>query len=82
VLPAVIAWAAGATVFFRSLLFSGFDLMPGNRLDGRVIVYLHEHLFRWLLGDRPLMSPDFYHPQKACSAIPMPSFSTFFLIHR
>jgi hypothetical protein len=29
-----------------------------------VIVYLHEHLFRWLLGDRPLASPDFYHPQK------------------
>jgi hypothetical protein len=51
-------------VFFRSLLFSGFDLMPGERLDGRVIVYLHEHLFRWLLGDRPLASPDFYHPQK------------------
>jgi hypothetical protein len=64
VLPAVIAWVAGATVFFRSLLFSGFDLMPGDRLDGRMIVYLHEHLFRWLLGDRPLTSPDFYHPQK------------------
>ncbi len=58
-----IAWAAGAAIFFRDFLLSGFDLVPGDRLDARLIVYIHEHLFQWLLGNARLTSPDIYHPQ-------------------
>ncbi|MGB7013205.1 MAG: hypothetical protein WBD97_22755 [Pseudolabrys sp.] len=46
----VLAWAGGATVFFRYPLFSSFGLIFGERGDGRMIVYFHEHLFNALRG--------------------------------
>jgi len=61
---AALAWIASAAVFFRQSIFSGFDRVPGDRLDGRLIIYLHEHLFRWLLGYAQLRSPAFYYPQR------------------
>ena len=63
-LAALLAWAASAAVAFRSSLLSGFDLVSGNAGDGRLIAYLHEHLFAALRGRAELLSPSFYFPQK------------------
>lgn len=60
---AVLAWAIGAAVFFRGSLISGFAVVNGDPDDGKLIVYLHEHLFRWLKGQASFGSPAFYFPQ-------------------
>lgn len=59
----MLAWAAGASVFFRISLLSGFKVVPGDLIDSRMIIYFHEHLFQWLLGNEQLYSPPFYYPQ-------------------
>lgn len=56
------AWAGGAAVFFRVTLLSGFALTTGNGGDGRLVVYLHEHLYRWLQGRAAFNSPGMYFP--------------------
>ena len=53
----------GAAVFFRVQWLSRFDIVSGDALDGRLVVYIHEHLFQWLLGHVALASPPFYYPQ-------------------
>ena len=58
----VLAWAGGATVFFRYPLFSSFGLIFGERGDGRMLVYFHEHLFNALRGKAQLVSPGFFYP--------------------
>ena len=58
----VLAWAGGATVFFRYPLFSSFGLIFGERGDGRMIVYFHEHLFNALHGKAQFVSPGFFYP--------------------
>src|ERR1044071_2596242 len=60
----VLAWAAGAAVFFRHSLLSWFDTVIGDAGDGRMIVYLHEHLFNAVRGRAALPSPPFYFPQQ------------------
>ena len=56
-------WALGAAVFFRAALSSGFAVTSGDVADGRLIVYLHEHLYRWLLGQASFLSPAMFYPQ-------------------
>jgi hypothetical protein len=58
----VLAWAGGATVFFRYPLFSSFAVIFGERGDGRMIVYFHEHLFNALRGKAQFVSPGFFYP--------------------
>ncbi len=60
----MIAWAAAACVAFRSFVLSSFDLISGDRGDGRLIVYLHEHLYNALLGREQFLSPPFFYPQR------------------
>jgi hypothetical protein len=60
----VVAWAAAALVAFRYFFLSSFDSVSGDRGDGRMIVYLHEHLFNALLGRAQFLSPPFFYPQK------------------
>lgn len=62
-LAGVVAWAVAAAVAFRSSLMSSFDVVSGNLGDGRLITYLHEHLFNTLRGRDGLLSPPFYYPQ-------------------
>ena len=50
-------------MFFRYPLLSLFDAVIGDRGDGRMIVYLHEHLFNAIRGRAALTSPPFYFPQ-------------------
>lgn len=57
------AWAVGAAVAFRYVLMSSFDLIFGDRADGRMIIYLHEHLFNALQGRGQFLSPPIFYPQ-------------------
>src|SRR5262249_21143552 len=43
---------------------SSFDVVFGGRGDGRMIVYLHEHLFNALRGRADFLSPPIFYPQK------------------
>jgi hypothetical protein len=60
----IAAWAAAACVAFRHVVSSSFDLIFGDRGDGRLIVYLHEHLFNALQGAAPFLSPPIFYPQQ------------------
>jgi len=60
----VVAWCIGALISFRFVIASSFDLMFGDRRNGRLIIYLHEHLFRALAGRADFLSPPFFYPQK------------------
>ncbi|MFT4275401.1 MAG: hypothetical protein QM576_03500 [Rhodopseudomonas sp.] len=62
-IAALAAWFAAAAVAFRSSLLTSFAMIFGNNGDGRLIAYLHEHLFAALMGRTELLSPAFYFPQ-------------------
>lgn len=59
----LLIWAGGAAVFFRTSLVSGFDVVNGAVGDSQIIVYVHEHLFRWLQGQASFGSPAMFYPQ-------------------
>jgi hypothetical protein len=54
-------YLAGALVFFRSQFLTGFDLLFGDRGDTRLVVFLHEHVYRALLDFEGLRSPPFFY---------------------
>ena len=56
-------YVAGFLVFFRSQLFSDFDLVFGDRGDARFVVFIHEPVYRWLHGGAALLSPPFFFNQ-------------------
>jgi hypothetical protein len=60
----ICLFSLGFIVFFRNQLFSDFDLMFGDRGDARFIVFMHEHVYRWILGKSELLSPPFFFDQK------------------
>jgi hypothetical protein len=60
----VAAWAAGAAVFFREQIGSGFRLLMGNDGDARLEVYLCEHWFKVLHGQASWLDPRFFWPLK------------------
>lgn len=60
---AIAAWALTAAVFFRQALSSSFGLVFGDKVDGSLIIYLHEHLVRALADQADFFSPPFFYPQ-------------------
>jgi hypothetical protein len=62
-LVGVAVWAAGAVISFRFVILSSFDLIFGDRGDGRLIIWLHEHLFQALIGHAQWLSPPMFFPQ-------------------
>jgi hypothetical protein len=56
-------YVVGALVFFRQQIFSGFDLSFGDRGDNRLIIFIHEHVYRSLHADSLLLSPPFFFNQ-------------------
>ncbi len=50
------------------MLSSGFALMECDPADTRLINYLLEHDYRWLLGRAELWSPPFFHPERGVAA--------------
>ncbi|HVA73829.1 MAG TPA: hypothetical protein VNF71_04635 [Acidimicrobiales bacterium] len=57
-------WVAGAAMFFRQQLGSGFDKMMGNDGDARLAIYICEHWFGVMHGRSSWLSPHFFHPVK------------------
>ncbi len=53
----------GFFVFFRGQIFSDFDLAFGDRGDGRLMIFIHEHVYHWLRGEADLLSPPFFFNQ-------------------
>lgn len=60
----LVVWMAGAAVFFRQQLGSGFGKIMGNDGDARLVVYINEHWFGVLHGRASWLSPQFFHPMK------------------
>jgi len=59
-----VLYIVGALVFFRFQILSNFDLIFGDIGDTRLVVFLHEHVFRWLCGDGSVfLSPPFFFNQ-------------------
>jgi hypothetical protein len=56
-------YGVGALVFFRWQIFSKFDLIFGDRVDARMVAFLHEHLYQWIVGNSSLLSPPFFYNQ-------------------
>lgn len=56
-------YVVGAISFFRWQILSKFDLIFGDRGDARLVVFLHEHVYRWLYVRSGLLSPPFFFDQ-------------------
>jgi len=63
VIAGVVVWAVAAAIFFRYPIFSSFDHIFGDRADGSMIIYFHEHVFNVLQGRAQFTSPPFFYPQ-------------------
>ena len=59
----VCLYGLGAFVFFRGQILSNFDQAFGDRGDARFVVFLHEHVYRCLLGHGEFLSPPFFFDQ-------------------
>ena len=53
----------GALIFFRWQIFSHFDLLFGDRGDTRLVMFIHEHVYRTLFAGSELLSPPFFFNQ-------------------
>jgi hypothetical protein len=51
----------GFAIFFRAQIVSGFDLLFGDRGDTRLVIFIHEHVFRAMLGRSDFLSPPFFY---------------------
>lgn len=59
-------WLCGMLLAFYPVLFSGFARVSGDMGDARLLNYLLEHGYRWLLRQTPhrdLWSPPFFYPE-------------------
>ena len=54
-------FALGFLIFFRAQIFSGFDLLFGDRGDTRLVVFIHEHVFQAFIGRSAFLSPPFFY---------------------
>ena len=65
VLVACSAWAVGMLLQFHPMLLSGMQKMEGNQSDSRLVNYILEHSYRWLLampGHESFWSPRVFFP--------------------
>jgi hypothetical protein len=61
----LLGGAAAALLAFHPMLFSGLAQIPGDLGDARLINYLLEHTWRWLLREplhRDIWSPPVFYP--------------------
>src|SRR5690242_4521261 len=62
----LLLWLCGMLLAFYPVLFSGFARVSGDLGDSRLLNYLLEHDYRWLLrqpAHRDLWSPPFFYPE-------------------
>jgi hypothetical protein len=60
----IALYLIGFAVFFRYQLYSDFDLQFGHGSDDLFVVFIHEHVFQWILGHNNFLSPPYYFDQK------------------
>jgi len=63
-LPALLLFAVGFGLATWPMLSSGFALMECDPGDTRLLNYVLEHDYRWLLGKTELFSPPFFWPER------------------
>jgi hypothetical protein len=59
-----LTFSALFTQFFWTTLRTRFRLLSGDNGDGSLIAFLHEHVYRAILGQVSLRDPPFFFPQK------------------
>jgi hypothetical protein len=62
---------AGLLMVHRPTIFSGFRWLPNSPIDGRLIHYLLEHGYRWVIGQpghKSLWDPPFFYPARNAAA--------------
>jgi hypothetical protein len=59
----IALYILGALIFFRWQIMSKFDLVFGGGADVRFVVFIHEHVYRWLNGRADFLSPPFFFNQ-------------------
>ena len=62
ILLATLAWLLAAAFSFRISLLSGLDLLPGDELDSRLILHLHEHWFQFYSGQTTWKDLGMFYP--------------------
>ncbi|MDX1595111.1 MAG: hypothetical protein R3298_12750, partial [Gammaproteobacteria bacterium] len=62
VLLALLAWLAGALLFYRGVWVSGFDRVFGDPGDARFVMAILEHWFQVFQGQAAWRDPAFFHP--------------------
>jgi hypothetical protein len=60
----LLAAAVGLFIFFRGFILSGGRWIVGGPADGRLIMALHEHWFRFLKGKEGWFELSFFYPEK------------------
>ncbi|MBL8949466.1 MAG: hypothetical protein JNK82_01725 [Myxococcaceae bacterium] len=63
-LPALVMFAVGVGLATWPMLSSGLELMECDPGDTRLLNYVLEHGYRWLLGRAELFSPPFFWPER------------------
>jgi hypothetical protein len=61
---ALLVFAVAYAQFFGSALSSGLRLLAGDAGDASLIAFLHEHVFRSMLGQASLLNPQFFFPTR------------------
>jgi len=56
-------YVIGLYEFFRWQITSNFDLVFGDRGDARFVTFIHEHVYRSLIGHSALLTPPFFFDQ-------------------
>ena len=53
----------GLFIYFRGVFLSGFDRVVGGPADGRLILAIHEHWFRFFQGKERWLDLGFFYPE-------------------
>lgn len=69
-------WLGACLFSFRSVVFSGFDQLPSDQLDGRFIVGLYEHWFKFFGGNSSWLDLGMFYPVENSLG-----FSATFFLH-
>ncbi len=67
----VLLLVGGLGLVFHPVFRSGFDIIPGDTGDSRLVNWILEHGFRWLRGDslhREFWNPPFFYPARNIAA--------------
>ena len=62
----------GLFIFFYQIFFTNFDAMPGWNVDSRLVAYILEHSWNWVMGtniSNSLWDMPFLYPEKNTLAI-------------